>query len=213
MNSSDEYGLAPLVPDGDGVGKDMHCPNCHAKLKKSAVLCTTCGYHFISRQVLTTQSQPTPESAEPANTQSSSQNRTIDLCIRVFGWSWLGLPACYLIFFAMQLVATRGLLTVLGTMGLIVTAFIGFLGFIVGRNGAEFGREANSIRASALIYLIMGAVVFAASLAMYFAFLIADNRVVVVGVVSLAGLMAGAMIGAVGLAIVLMGKRLSDSSL
>ena len=105
------------------------------------------------------------------------------------------------------------------TLGVVLTAIIGFLGVIVARNGASFGPEAELRRQGGAIGAVIGLLLSVVVAGLIFALAIA---MAVVGNLGLSGWLgilaiivgsAGILILAVGVAVLAMGQRISESSL
>lgn len=215
MATDDEYDSAPLEPDSVNKKSELLCPNCLAKLEASAVLCVACGYHLASRQVLSTRSEPTPDEPVQEPGPEELRQRKLDLIARCFGWSWLAVPAGHLMILALRLAGSGEFNMLLDTSALVVTGFIGFLGVIVGRNGASFGKEANSARIHGLVIVAIGVVlcVIAGALMVTVTLVSSLKVVAILGMLAFASGIAGIMFGTAGVAVAVMGTRISQAAL
>lgn len=213
----DDYQLQPITPLC-GSTEEVRCPSCQTVLTPSAVLCVGCGYHLVSRNWLATEVSGATEAPDDTAVGQISRQQFVDRCVRIFGWSWLLLPVGYLTILLFRCFISGGHYELMfDTLGVVLTAIIGFLGVIVARNGASFGPEAELRRKGGAIGVVIGLLLSVAVAGLIIALAIA---MAVVGNLELSGLLvmlaivagsAGILILAASVAVLAMGQRISES--
>lgn len=205
-----EYRLEP-VSSPQEIGAQARCPGCHANLPRAAILCVNCGYHFASNETLVNQSKGLGALPDEGPTL---EQQTADRYVRIFGWSWLGLPGLLILSLVLRLAGFGSFHILFDPLGLALSGVIGCLGFVIARNGTSVGPESRSIRFTGVTYAAFGlsAGVFAVGLLVASAF-VDMNIGIWLAPLAIAVGSGGVLVLAAGIAVIAMGQRISECSL